>query len=648
MKQRPRIFDILEDCDEPAADQALVVGALHVCPEHQREALAILLKRGRDVGFKALPALYHKLGPEAQALVVANASRLSGALRATIRSRNSQTRINTLDIIRSSGTLRLAYLAALAMHDGSPAIRGEAATTILEMTNQHCRNYVETTEALRAAIEPNATFSHAVVQTLRLLLDERRFLVSAIKDAVDCYESHHRPEVVKAAMYLAEELEKDLFQQSTLKRGKLTHTMLETLSASFSPRLVPFMYIALCYPELRRHVVAAISPIRDPEFFAEFIRHHWLARDPVIRKNLTSIRNLEWLQDGLDVAFSLPEDVAAMAPAWLMSLGVPSDQKVSLLLSFMLIDCPEANRSALLALVQTDTPTSTIALHGVLDHEDPALVRIAQHEIEHRERRENRLIGKPRNDRPEAWSQMLSRSGLTEDFDDFWKHFDRLHPAHVKSAGHYASKYVPGFSTQVQVKLLSTHAADRLRALKLIMALHSASCFQRDVFASANDPVPEVRAAAMTALGGIGEATSRRILERGLGDDHPLVQTNAIEALDAMNARHRAQLIVPKIDSEDANVRAAAIRVLLRMRMPQGAATLISMLQDTRVEHRFAALWIVDQMRLTSVASRIEVLEQNDPDPRIARIALHVGKRLRRQAPLPKTEQTELAGARKP
>jgi len=635
---RPRIFDILKDCDDDSADRALADGALHVSPTHRREILKIILKRGNEAGLKTLPVLFSKLDPEAQSLIITNASRLFGALRAGIRNSGSQTRLNTLEIIRRSGSLRLAYLATLAIHDGSPKVRAEAAITLQHLAAQHSRNYADTTAALHYATEPDGSLSRAIVQTLKLLRDERRYLIAAIQEALDNYESHHRPEIIEAAMFLADELEDVLFQQNTLKRGKLTHAMIEVFTSSLSPRLVPFTYIALCYPELRRRIIAILATHRDAQFFAEFIRHHWLARDPAIRKNLVAIRSLAWLGDGLEAAFSLPEEVATITPCWLLSLGISSDQKVSVLLNFLLIDNQSANRAAVLALTKIDTPTSTLALQGVLDHEDPTLTAIAEREIEHRELGERQLPSKPHSDRPSDWCDMLQQAGMDEGFDDLWRRFDRLHPVQAKATGHYAFKYVPGFMTQLQVKLLSPQAPDRLRALRLITVLHVADRFQNDVFAAANDPTPEVRAFAMTALAHIGGATSRRILERAFSDNNPTVQAGAIDALDRMGAKQRAELIIPKVDSEDPNVRAAATRVLLKMKNPKGAAALISMLQDSRVEHQCAALWIVDQLRLVTAASRVLELENNEDDPRIARIAKHVGKQLRR---LQKTANTD-------
>ncbi len=630
MDPRPRILDILRDCDDIAADQALVAGLLHVPPDHQREIVHILLERAKEPALRALPAMFDKLAPGAQNLLLQKTSRLYAALRACIRSSRGQTRLNTLDIIRRSGSLRLAYLGALAIHDGSPSVRAEAAVTLQQLAAKHCHNYSETTAALRDAAEPDGSLSYPIVQTLKLLRDERKYIVAAIDEALNSYESHHRPEIVEAAMFLADELEEALFQQSTLKRGKLTHAMLEIFTGSPSPQLASFTYVAMRYPELRRRIVAALAKYEDAEFFHEFIRLHWLARDPDIRKNLLAIRDLAWLQDGLEIAFSLPEDIVALAPSWLISLGLSSDKKISLLLNFLLVDSVPANHAAVAAILGIDTPASTLALQGILDHEDRTIADMARREIDSRERRQQATIRKPRKGRPDEWSNMLDRAGLDESFDDFWNHFDRLHPIQTKAAGHHAFDYVPGFKTQIQLKFLSSQPTDRLRALRLVIGLRVVTQFQNDIFSTTNDPIPEIREAAMTALGLIGDATSRRILERALADENHTVQACAIDALDAIGVQGRDQLIAPKTNSDEPSVRAAAIRALLKMHLPQAAADLISMLKDPRVEHRCGALWIIDQLRITSLVPRVRELQETDRDPRIASIAKHVGKRLRR------------------
>jgi hypothetical protein len=279
-----------------------------------------------------------------------------------------------------------------------------------------------------------------------------------------------------------------------------------------------------------------------------------------------------------------------------------------------------------------------------LDHEDPLIRRTAEAELRHRRRTGRGPAKSARPHRPPAWSELLDYCGPGEDFDTLWLHFERVPPELARAAGHFAVLFVPGFQTQVQVKLIAQHPADRVRALKLICDLDVTRRFCKEVFASANDAIPDVRAGAMRALGMLGDPTSRRILERGLGDAAPLVQAAAVEALDQLAAPRRVQLFLSKTESDDANVRAAAIHALLKMHVSKAAMELGAMLKDERPEHRRSALWVVDRLRLTAVYVRVADMAQSDPDPRVARIARHVQRRLQKPEPTPANAARRPAG----
>lgn len=631
MSQRPKVLDILAEIPGPAADQALLGGILDVAPEIQVEIVKTLLHRNTDAGLRGLPPIFFKLTPDAQNQVVAHASKMFGALRACIADSMPQTRQNTLEIVRRSANPRLAYLVAHAMHDGSQKIRAEAASTLLELTQRHLEARLGTIETLRDTLDGSPEMANVVTEALKVLDAERKFLFNALREALEHYESHHRPEIVEAAMLVAPDLESSLFDQATIKRGKLTHAMFELLSGELEPRFVPFVYVALGHPEMRRRLMPKLAACRSHEFYAEFIRHYWITRDHDIRKSLVYVRSLDWLEDGFEAVFNLPAEAAVMLPGWLLALGLPAAQKVALLLNCLIVDNPAANRAAVWALIDIDTPSSTAAIESLAAHENPMISSIARVELErrtHHQRQAQRRIES--RGRPHEWAALLDRANLKEDFEDFWQNFEHIHPAQALEAGHHALKFIPGFATQMQVKLLSQNAADRFRAVRLALALNIAGHFERDIFTCANDKTPEIRAAAMTALGQIAGETSRRILERAINDGVDSVQAAAINALDQMGAKRRDQLVAPKINSDDADVRSAAVRCLLKMRVPASAAALIQMLQDIRPDHRCAALWIVDQLRLAAILPRIATIAQSDPDPRIVRVAMHVMRRLSR------------------
>jgi len=596
----------------------------------QAELVRIILQREQPAGLTALPERFDRLADAARRQIIANAGRLSPSLRVGIRSSNSQTRLNTLQIIRGNGNLRLAYLAALGMHDGAVRIRAEAAGTLHDMARRHLKERTTTAAALAEAAQIDGRIHRSAAATIRIVAEERVFLIAALRDALHSFESHHRSEVIETAMLMADVLEDSLFQSNTLARGKLTHAMIEILGASLDPRFAVFVYIALKRPELRRRIISMLASEHNPEFFVEMIRLDWMARVPAIRRHLHMIKSLEWLGDGFEPAFLLPPDAAAKTPGWVAALGLAVEQKVAILVNFLLLDNHTANRTAAWQLASIDSPTATAALESNLNHEDDVVRRIAERALAGRRRRQ-----RERSDQagtPSApWMQMLDEAGLTPQCDDLWQHFDRLAPQHARIVGQRILELEPGIGVMLQTKVIDAHPSERLRALRFLRAFELLPRFSRDVFNLANDPVVEVRTSAVQSLGAIGDATSRRILERAMSDGAPAVEAAAIEGLEQIGALKSPGPLLQKIEHADSAVRAAAIRGLLRMREPRGAVALVNMLHDERAEHRCTALWMIDQLKLSMLAGRLDDMAQSDPDRRIARTARQVARRLRRQ-----------------
>lgn len=634
MTARLAILDIMADIEGDAPDRTLLSALTVVSPTRQVEIVRLLLDRAQPAGLQGLPPLLGKLEPASRRLVIENSDQLFSALRTCARSSNAQTRQNALEIISESGDARLAYLAAHAIHDGSPRIRSHAAATLLRLS----RRQLEDTRRVITALDPaniaDAAACREMAATLHGVASRREYIVNALGEALEHYESHHRPEVVEAAMPYALDLEPSLLKQSTIKRGKLSHAIEEILSDRLLPEHAPFVYVAMAFPELRRKVVAILGRCRDNAFFCEFIRWHWVGRDPNIRKHLAAIRQVTWLNDGFETAFSLPPDVAVSAPSWLLPLGIPVGQKISLLLNLLILDDVDANRAAVWALTRIDSPDCTTAMQGLLDHDHEEVRRIARIELDRRDRGRHRSPT-PRSlkTRPEDWATLLQSAGVSEEFESIWQNFERLDAGLAGRAGPHALTFITNFAMRLQTKLLAKSPADRLRAMRIVRTLSLGAKFEKDVYTASNDADNEIRRTAVATLGQIEGETTRRILERALVDEAPEVRAAAIDSIETLRLPNAQTLVEPLTDSEDADVRAAATRCLLRQRVPEAARSLMKMLIDPRPDHRCSALWIVDQLKLYTLETRIRQIAEIDPDARIARIAEHVGKRLSQANP---------------
>src|SRR5690606_9171731 len=220
------------------------------------------------------------------------------------------------------------------------------------------------------------------------------------------------PEIVEAAMLYALDLAPSLLKQSTVKRGKLSHAIEEILTQQLVPGHAPFAYVALSFPEIRRKIVSIIGRCRDGAFFHEMIRCHWLGRDPQVRRNLGAIRRVAWLDDTYDATFNLPPEVAPAMPAWLLPLGIPVGDKISLLMNLLMVEDPAAHRAAAWALTRIDAPDATTALMSLLEHETPAVRRIARIEIDRRQRTERTYVRPTAlRARPDDWARLLESGG---------------------------------------------------------------------------------------------------------------------------------------------------------------------------------------------------------------------------------------------
>src|SRR5713101_6632843 len=100
MNDRPKIFDILAACPDPAAHHALAAGLPLVDADSQCQIIDIIVARRAGRGLEALPDYFDRLAPEAQDRLVVHTAHLFAVFRLTIRSPTLQTRLNTLALIR--------------------------------------------------------------------------------------------------------------------------------------------------------------------------------------------------------------------------------------------------------------------------------------------------------------------------------------------------------------------------------------------------------------------------------------------------------------------------------------------------------------------------------------------------------------------
>lgn len=622
MKRVPPIYQWLANEPNLAAGKALATALPGLEVGLGAVASDSLFQRQDEAGLAQLVAEYHLLPEAVRRRCLDAIDPFFGVLGRTVKHTSAVVRTNAVRLVGDSRDARLAYLLAVALHDGQPKIRSAAAACLRET----CEHVLGEREAFRAALDAvdwaDPEQAAAVSTRAAAGSEQLRYLVSAVGQALGAFDQHHRTEVIEAAAWYFEHLESRFQACAAAARSKAMRAAAEVFQASVSPRMASFAYRALKYPELRPAVVRKLSICHDDAFMLGVVDEAWITGDSAIRRLLHGVRSLAWLEEGIDPIVSWPVDRVAKAVRLVRATGVPADRQVELFRQMVLAGPPAAQRAGLWALVELDTPGSTRTLQTVLDWDDNVLSPIALWELMRRSPRDlhGRLVRRVQ-DRGGQLDRAGQETPPSVSFERSWGGFDRLTDRQRATFGHVLRTTVPDLVEALRQRMRSASASDRLRALSIGRDLELTSQLDEDVYRLARDPDATVRAGAVAALAHLAGPTAERIARQALEDPDGRVQANAVEVLDALQVGDRISRLQEKLRDRNNRVRANAIKALLRLRAREAAEALLEMLQEPDRAHRTSALWLIEKLELVSLRERVEQVACSDPDARIRRRA---------------------------
>ncbi|UCG17200.1 MAG: HEAT repeat domain-containing protein [Phycisphaerales bacterium] len=599
----PPVYAVLARSCNLAADRALVTALPDLSPEDRETALDTLVRRERGQGLAAVVARFPSFDAALQALVLARADRLSAGVRAAIDSGNIDTRTAAVELIRRSGSSKLAYLLAGALSQRCPRTRMRAGNALQQLVAEHLRQR-DVTPADPAARR------------------ERRQLAMAIRQALACWEAHFRTEVITAAMWLAEELEDVIVHRAGQPRSKLGRAFDELLRGGYDRHTTGYLLRALRSPILRGKAARWIGACADDTFMLALLDELWVTADPRMCKALSWIRRLAWLEDGIRPLLELDARRSEAAAALVGGVGITNDAKVGLLQTMVTAGRPALRRAAMWQLVGNRSPEAVAALRCLAKRGQRALARVADRELKRRSRAD--LVTSPS---ASARGTESDRS-VVSTFDAYWTRFDRLDDARRAEFGRRLRAALPDFDRQVRTRLASSDPADRVRSVQLVRAVGMADEADNHLYGLAHDADPLVRSVAMRALEALDNPAARRILRNALRDSDERVQANAIEALDALEASEFHDDIKDKLGAPSARVRASAVKLLLKLQRREAVDALLAMLDAAPRADRLGAVWVVERLRLQSLTDRLAELARVDPDPQVRRRAARVARQV--------------------
>jgi len=617
MASMAAIYRVLSRASTTAADEALLAALPGAEAAGMQAIVDTLLVRHTQAGLRGLIAHFHEFDEALKRRVLGETDEVFRVLRSAAQSREYQVRLNVIEIIQRGQAYRASYLLDAALHDRSAAVREAAATALYGLADKLYRTRpVPSTNEELAAMSPDEIEDQMLA--LETYREDRRQVVSALDSGLNSFNIHLHPRVIEAATWFVDDLGMRFWSLVSTPGSKASHVAGSILGETLTPRLATFAFLSMNFSGFRRLVVNAMAQCRDPEFLAAWLREGWRLSQVRLARAMVTLKELACVKDRAVLLMQLPPDVLRHAPRWIALTGLPAELKVVVLRELARSGHREVRRAAVSALVTQPADLAISPLRTLAGSDDTGMATMARLHLARFRPTEfsltdllSRALGQqvepPRKAQPE---EQLS-------FDDYWASFDDLSDNDRRTLGQQILASVPQASAIIGRKLTSPEPRNRVRALRMASLLDLAGNFSEPFYQLSFDPDAEVRSAAIAALSHLPTATSQRIIRSALNDEDQRVRANAVEAVEATGDTSIADKLLPMLTSKDNRVRANAVKALLKLGVRQAAETLLRMLNDKNRAHRISALWLIENMGLFSLATRVVVMADVDEDEQV-------------------------------
>ncbi len=631
MALRP-VFNVLRDEEGMAVDRALVAALDDADAATAREIALTLIARGTRASLFGLVEAYHQLDEDVRREVLTRTKQLYPALREASVSRREQVRRNLLAVLRDGRLYRGAYLLESSLHDRASRVREAAAETLYALAEGLLERDAAASENVRFTPLSAADAAEGMSAALERA-EDRRQIVGALDAGLISFNIHLHPSVIEAAMWFVDDLGPRLWSVVAHPGSRGMRVAANVLAGPPTPRLVPFMIMALQYGDFRGQVARVLEECTDAAFLIQWCRQAWRFKQPRIARAMTAVRDIACFQHGRAALLQLDAEMQARVPWWLEASGVQEAARTDALRELYRRADARLKRTVAWTFAVRPHDRSTTPLRLIAGGQDTDLHALAQLELARR-----RPIEYPIEDLFHAHAGRGATASPPKPeppprtFEEYWARFDRMTPDQRVAVGRRlvnADATLPG--------LLGRHLQDadpgqRVRALRIIVVLGLAGSFSEQLYKLSHDPDAEVRSAAISAIGPLPDAAADRIVRTALSDRDARVQANAVEAIDLRGDRDKAREVMSKLHSPDNRVRANAVKALLKMGVREAAETLLMMLADEDRAQRVSALWLIDHMGLFPLAMRVIEIADHDPDEQVRGRAQILAERIFKDA----------------
>lgn len=594
MSQARKIHSYLSQTDNKAADKVLSLALNRAEQPYSTALLETIVDAGRAAGTQELVNSYHRYDQEWQHILTDRVVSLHTGLRQCGRASSTQSRLNTLAIIREGSYCRLTDLVGTLLRDRDSRVADCAGETLLTLAQRFSRDWPLPRQAHG---QEKAWTMKPVVDDNKELADQRAF-IAGLSMAVRNYSLHERNEALLAAMQIVSADWEAFWGNILGPYHAVGKSVRDLMGRCDRPEFASFYLTAMRVPWLRSTAVRVVSAANRADFVIALARTFQTHKDDKqIRDALRGVERPQWLNTetmnptmfAVDEQIALAELVVALGvqPSqvldFLRELAEMGQEQVGPVVASKLADLP----------VPVDSPPVARAL--VSPHEEVALA-ILTNLVKRNPPQLHRILVRQLSSPHKRLSE-LSRSYLQRTaFKRYWQRFDGLSTAQRVSAGRAVFKIDPHAHQRWMECVSEPLAQDRLRAIRIAKVLNRSEMCAAALIRLANDSDGVVRSYAVAVLGEVsGESREEveRCLLKSLDDKDSRVQANAIDSLLKLGVRSASGRIARLTGNQHSRVRANAIRAQLNWKVDSARKAIQTMACDRRMQHRRSAAWVI-------------------------------------------------------
>lgn len=471
----------------PDCDRIFSAALEHAEPAYFDRFVRSLLERGHPASWAGLIEHYPRLQPGTQQRLQADPNLMRAGITDALKSASARSRENALLALQDRPDPRLAYALPYLLRDPSSAVRARAAKVLRETAAA----FLEQGEP--APSDTNeASLAYAA---------QREHLVAALAEALRTYKIHHRLEAIEPCLWLARDLESELWTELTASRSACAYVVAEHLPAWNDARLAPFLLQALTRPSWRKAARALLADWDSLDEFVALLRNNDLLADGRARRYMRTIKRPKWFDISGKYLELLPPDLRGLAPGWLCCVGFGVDEQMAYLSQWL--DAPDANvqQAAATALSTLNVPDAEALLRDLAGGRSPARSYARWHLAAEPSTCSDSALAEP------ATPQAAEQPGQPDEpapalpgdtppdleFETLWELCRSVSPRENGELIKLLRENLDIWRSRLITQLRSSEPRDRLLALQIIGSPELARQFREALEDAQHDPVEAIR-----------------------------------------------------------------------------------------------------------------------------------------------------------